>query len=119
MTQSQEDYLEMVSFLADKGRVRITDIAARLEVSKPSVVIALKTLEERGLLEHNRYRTVSLTKNGALQAMEIRKRHSLLTLFLQNIVGVNTETAEKDACKMEHILSKETLEKIEKAVEGC
>jgi DtxR family Mn-dependent transcriptional regulator len=118
MTQSLEDYLEMVSFLADEGAVRVTDIAARLNVSKPSVLTALKTLEERGLLEHKRYRTVSLTKKGAVQAAEIRKRHSLLTLFLQSIVGVDTKTAEKDACKMEHILSKETLGKIEKLVIG-
>jgi DtxR family Mn-dependent transcriptional regulator len=116
MTQSLEtleNYLEMVSFLADEGPVRVTDIAARLEVSKPSVLIALKTLEERGLLE----RTVSLTKKGAVQAAEIRRRHSLLTIFLQTIVEVGKETAEKDACKMDHILSGETLAKIEKLVE--
>ncbi|MHB9291658.1 putative DtxR family transcriptional regulator, Mn-dependent transcriptional regulator [Hollandina sp. SP2] len=107
----------MVSFLTDEGAVRVTDIAARLGVSKPSVVIAIKTLEEQGILEHKRYRTVSLTKKGTVQAAEIRKRHRLLTLFLQNIVGVDTETAEKDACKMEHILSGETLEKIETLVE--
>jgi DtxR family Mn-dependent transcriptional regulator len=114
MTQSLEDYLEMVSFLADEGAVRVTDIAAHLGVSKPSVLTALKTLEEWGLLEHKRYRTVSLTKKGAIQAAEIRKRHRLLTIFLQTILGVGKETAEKDACKMEHILSGETLEKIEK-----
>jgi DtxR family Mn-dependent transcriptional regulator len=116
MTQSLEDYLEMVSFLADEGPVRVTDIAARLGVSKPSVLTALKTLEEFGLLEHKRYRTVSLTRKGTVQAAEIRKRHNLLTIFLRNIVRVDAVTAEKDACKMEHILSGETLEKIEKMV---
>jgi DtxR family Mn-dependent transcriptional regulator len=117
MTQSQEDYLEMVSFLADDGEVRIIDIAVRLGVSKPPVIDTLKTLEERGLLEHKRYHTVSLTKKGVVQAAKIRKRHSLLTLFLQNIVRIDSKTAEKDACKMEHILSKETFEKIEKLVD--
>jgi DtxR family Mn-dependent transcriptional regulator len=112
MTQSLEDYLEMVSFLADDGEVRVTDIATRLGVSKPSVLTALKILEEQGLLEHERYRTVNLTKKGVIQAAEIRERHSFLTSFLQDLVGVSPETAEKDACKMEHLLSEETLKKM-------
>jgi DtxR family Mn-dependent transcriptional regulator len=112
MTQSLEDYLEMVSFLSDEGEVRVTDIAARLEVSKPSVLTALKTLVEQGLLEHERYGTVTLTGKGSRQAAEIRDRHYSLTAFLKNVVGVSGETAEKDACKMEHLLSEETLEKI-------
>ncbi|MDR1956360.1 MAG: metal-dependent transcriptional regulator [Treponema sp.] len=112
MTQSLEDYLEMVSFLSDEGEVRVTDIAVRLGVSKPSVLTALKVLEDQGLLEHERYRTVSLTEKGVFQAAAIRKRHSFLTAFLRDTIGVNPETAEKEACKMEHLLSEETLEKM-------
>jgi DtxR family Mn-dependent transcriptional regulator len=118
MTQSLEDYLEMVSFLSDEGEVRVTDIAARLGVSKPSVLAALKILETRGLLDHERYRSVSLTRLGIAQAQEIRKRHSLLTSFLMDIVGVGPENAEKDACKMEHLLSEESLEKIRALVKS-
>jgi DtxR family Mn-dependent transcriptional regulator len=118
MTQSLEDYLEMVSFLSDEGEVRVTDIASRLKVSKPSVLTALKILEEQGLLEHERYRTVSLTKKGALQAAEIRGRHDFLTAFLRDIVGVDADTAEQDACKMEHILSEETLKKMKLLAKG-
>ncbi|MHC6202273.1 metal-dependent transcriptional regulator [Breznakiellaceae bacterium SP9] len=116
MTQSLEDYLEMVSFLADEGEVRVTDIASRLDVSKPSVLTALKTLEDRGLLEHQRYSTVSLTPKGINLAAEIRDRHTLLTQFLKTIVGVSDETAEKDACKMEHLLSEETLQKMKELI---
>jgi DtxR family Mn-dependent transcriptional regulator len=112
MTQSLEDYLEMVSFLADDGEVRVTDIASRLGVSKPSVLTALKSLEDQGLLEHERYRTVTLTKKGSILAADIRDRHYFLTAFLRDILGVSAETAEKDACKMEHFLSEETLRKI-------
>jgi DtxR family Mn-dependent transcriptional regulator len=112
MTQSLEDYLEMVSFLSDEGEVRVTDIAARLGVSKPSVLTAIRVLEEQGLLEHERYRSVVLTKRGAIQASEIRGRHNFLTAFLHDVVGVDPETAEKDACKMEHVLSEETLKKM-------
>jgi DtxR family Mn-dependent transcriptional regulator len=107
-----EDYLEMVSFLSDEGEVRVTDIALRLKVSKPSVLTALKTLEDQGLLEHERYRTVTLTQKGAIRASEIRDRHDFLTAFLRDTLGVNPETAEDDACKMEHILSDETIKKM-------
>jgi DtxR family Mn-dependent transcriptional regulator len=116
MTQSLEDYLEMVSFLSDEGEVRVTDIASRLGVSKPSVLTALKTLEEQGLLEHERYRRVNLTREGVRQAADIRERHSVLTSFLQDVIGVSAENAEKDACKMEHLLSDETLRKIKTLV---
>jgi DtxR family Mn-dependent transcriptional regulator len=118
MTQSLEDYLEMVSFLADDGEVRVTDIAARLHVSKPSVLTALKILEEQGLIEHERYRTVSLTRRGVLRADEIRDRHNFLTLFLHDVVGVSADIAEKDACKMEHLLSEETLLKMRTFAKG-
>jgi DtxR family Mn-dependent transcriptional regulator len=112
MTQSLEDYLEMVSFLSDEGDVRITDIASRLGVSKPSVLTAIKTLEEQGLLEHERYKGVTLTAHGKIRAKEIRKRHDFLTSFLRNVLGVSDATAEQDACKLEHVLSEETFEKM-------
>jgi DtxR family Mn-dependent transcriptional regulator len=112
MTQSLEDYLEAVSFLADSGAVRVTDIASRLGVSKPSVLVALRSLEERGLLEHERYRGVILTGIGAVRAAEIRDRHEFLTAFLRDVVGVSQEIAEKDACRMEHVLSEETMKRM-------
>lgn len=112
MTQSLEDYLEMVSFLADEGEVRVTDIAVRLGVSKPSVLTALKTLEEQGLLEHERYRGVTLTERGKIRAAEIRERHDFLTSFLRDVVGVSPKIAEQDACKLEHILSEESIDKM-------
>jgi DtxR family Mn-dependent transcriptional regulator len=112
MTQSLEDYLEMVSFLADEGEVRVTDIAVRLKVSKPSVLSALKTLEEKNLLEHKRYGTVTLTPQGMQEAAEIRDRHNLLSDFLVRVVGVSPVVAEKDACRMEHLLSEETMRKM-------
>jgi Mn-dependent DtxR family transcriptional regulator len=112
VTASLEDCLKMVS-LTDGGEARLTDIASRLGVSKPSALAALKKLEERGLVEHERYRTFHLTKEGARQSAEIRERNKTIVAFLLNIVGVTVKTAEKDACKMEHIFSDETYKKIE------
>jgi DtxR family Mn-dependent transcriptional regulator len=92
--------------------VRVTDIASRLGVSKPSVITALKTLKEQELIEHKRYQNVTLTKKGAQKATEIRKRHRFLTDFLIDVVGVEQTIAERDACKMEHVLSPETMKKM-------
>jgi len=118
MTQSLEDYLEAVSFLADSGAVRVTDIASRLGVSKPSVLVALRSLEERGLLEHERYRGVVLTEIGTVEAAAIRDRHEFLTAFLRDVVGVSQEIAEKDACRMEHVLSEETMSRM-RVIASC
>ena len=112
MTQSLEDYLEMVSLLDDEGPVRVTDLASRLGVSKPSAHAALRALEGQGLLSHERYRSVILSAEGRRRAASIRERHSMLAAFLRDVVGVSPETADSDACKMEHHLSAETLEKM-------
>jgi DtxR family Mn-dependent transcriptional regulator len=114
MTQSQEDYLEMVSFLSDEGEVRVTDIAARLGFSKASVSAALKSLEEQGFVRHQRYRKVALTENGKELAESVRQKHNLIKEFFEKKLGVGAETAEKDACKVEHVLSEETYEKLKK-----
>jgi DtxR family Mn-dependent transcriptional regulator len=118
MTASLEDYLEAVCFLADAGPVRVTDIASRLKVSKPSVLAALRTLADQGYLEHERYRAVSLTAAGAQRAAAIRERHEFLTVFLRDVVGVNPVTAEEDACRMEHVLSEESLARMRQIAAG-
>ena len=82
------------------------------------MLTALEALEEQGLLEHERYRTVHLTEKGAHQAAEIRDRHNFLTAFLRDTVGVSAAIAEDDACKMEHILSEETLKKMKLLVQA-
>jgi DtxR family Mn-dependent transcriptional regulator len=118
VTQSQEDYLEMVSFLSDEGEVRVTDIASRLNFSKPAVSVALKILEEQNLVQHQRYKKVSLTEKGQALAASIRERHNLIKEFLFKNLCVSEEIAEQDACKMEHILSEETMGKIKLALKA-
>ncbi len=112
MTQSLEDYLESISFLFEEkeGTVRITDIADRLHVSKPSVVTAMRALEQQGFIVHEHYGTIALTRTGAKRAALIRERHAVLTRFLREFLGVSQVVAEEDACRIEHVLSEETLE---------
>ena len=113
MTESLEMYLETIGLLREKTeKARVTDIARELGVSKPSVHAALHELERRGLIEHEHYGEVFLSPAGKAASSEIRRRHDLLTAFLRNIVGVSPETAEQDACRIEHYLSKETMDRI-------
>lgn len=113
MTASLEDYLEAVLVLSQKETsVRLTDIAAFLGVSKPSANRAVNTLTQRGFLEHETYGDITLTPGGETYAASVLHRHKLLKHFLIDSLGVNEETAEEDACKMEHVMSSETIEKL-------
>jgi DtxR family Mn-dependent transcriptional regulator len=106
-------YLETIGLLREKTKMaRVTDIARELGVSKPSVHAALHELERRGLIEHEYYGEVFLSPSGKKASAEIRRRHGLLTTFLRKVVGVGPDIAERDACRIEHYLSKETMDRI-------
>lgn len=113
VTSSMEDYLEAISIACEgeKG-ARVTDIKILMSVKTPSVSGALKALEARGLITHEKYGRVQLTKDGQAIAREVKKKHSVISEFLRDIVGVRPATAEIDACKIEHVLSKETFVKL-------
>lgn len=113
MTASLEDYLEAVFVLSgSNSQVRLTDIAAMLKVSKPSANRAVNTLTQNGFLSHETYGAITLTPEGETYAASVLHRHKLLKHFLNNTLGVNEKTAEEDACKMEHVMSAETIEKL-------
>jgi DtxR family transcriptional regulator, Mn-dependent transcriptional regulator len=115
MTESLEDYLETIGILRQsEGVARVKDVAARLGVSKPSVHNALHELEDRGLVSHEPYGDILLTKSGQRKSAEILGRHVLLREFLERVVWVDAAVAEKDACRIEHVLSQETVDGIVK-----
>ena len=110
--ESAEDYLESILVLSQKGGgVRSVDIAARLGVSKPSVSHAMKLLREDGYIAMDRYGTVTLLEKGAEIAYRIYERHTVLTKMLEGL-GVPSDIARADACKMEHDISPESFERI-------
>lgn len=114
VSASKQDYLETIlSFSADAGPVRSIDIAHKLGVSRASVNKSLGMLKDSGLVEHEHYGDVRLTEKGLGIARLVRARHTVLRQFLGDILGVHPETAEKDACRMEHAMSRETAEKLE------
>ena len=110
--ESAEDYLEAILRLPQKGGgVRSVDIATMLSVSKPSVSHAMKLLREDGYIAMDRYGTVTLLDKGAEIANRIYERHTVLTTMLESL-GVPSEIARADACKMEHDISDESFARI-------
>lgn len=118
MTSSLEDYLEAVFVISQqRGNVRLTDIAEHLGVSKPSVNRAVNTLTQNGFLEHITYGDIVLTPAGESYAANVLRRHRLIKQFLTDNLGVDEENAENDACKMEHVMSPVTIEKLYEYIE--
>jgi DtxR family transcriptional regulator, Mn-dependent transcriptional regulator len=112
-SESVEQYLETILVLKQgKTVVRVKDISGRMQVSMPSVHSALHVLEDAGLIVHEKYGYVDLTPQGMALASRIYATHQLLVTFLCDVVGVSPATAECDACKIEHVISKETIDRI-------
>jgi DtxR family transcriptional regulator, Mn-dependent transcriptional regulator len=110
LSASLEDYLEVILQLERASRVaRVSEIAGRLGVSRPSVTGALKNLGARRLVAHARYGHVTLTQDGARIAVEVEQRHVAIRDFLTGVLGVPGDRAETTACKMEHVLEPEIL----------
>jgi Mn-dependent DtxR family transcriptional regulator len=114
--ESAEDYLERILILQEeKGEVRSIDIAHDMGYSKPSISIAMKKLKEAGLIDIDEHGFITLTKEGHVIADRVYERHTVLKKILINI-GVDPKQAEKDACKVEHVISEETFEAIKKII---
>jgi Mn-dependent DtxR family transcriptional regulator len=117
LTVSAEDYLERIHELIEsKGYARVSDIAALLELTRPTVSIMVQRLSRDGYLTYEKYRGLTLTPRGAEVARRIRTRHVLLTEFL-GMLGLDRTVVSRDVEGIEHHVSPETLEKLERLVE--
>lgn len=117
-TASMEDYLEAIAKIGEaEAEVRVTDISRRLGVKKPSVSAAILRLSEDGLVEHRKYGRVELTDEGRRIADDVIHRHEVLFRFLSEILGVDPEVAQVDACRLEHWLSLSSIQRLAKFVE--
>ncbi len=114
LSTSLEDYLEAIYIISTNEKteyVRITDISNRLKKSKPSVNTSINVLSKNGYLEHEHYGGVVLTKKGLELAKEIFSRHNIIKKFFVDIVGIEPEPAETEACCIEHIMSDASMKK--------
>lgn len=110
---SLEDYLEAIHIVENaKGFCRITDIAEQLSISKASANKAVKNLKQKGFLNHEKYSTITLKESGREIAREVYVKHLALLNFLTQTLKVSPERAEEEACKIEHVISTDTLEKL-------
>lgn len=116
INESAENYLETILILSKKlPVVRAVDIATELGFKKSSVSIAMKNLREKEYITVSDAGYISLTPSGKKIADMIYERHELFTNWLIHL-GVNEKTASEDACKMEHVISKESFEAIKKHI---
>ena len=117
LRESGEMYLETMLILKSRfGYVRSIDIANELGFSKPSVSRAVALLKENGYVTLDPNGMILLTDTGREIAEKIYERHQILTAALQKL-GVSDETASADACRIEHVISDETMDKIKEYID--
>ena len=117
MQESGENYLETIYLLKDeKQHVRSIDVANKLGFSKPSISRAMGILKENGFIDIDQNGWIEFTDKGLMAAESIYERHRLITAFLMDTLDLDFETADHDACRIEHIISQKTIDKI-KAME--
>ena len=113
--ESSEDYLETIYILEKKnGVVKSADIAREFNYSRASISRAMGILEKNGLIIFNQKSHIILTEEGIKKAKSIYDRHITLKKFLITVTGVDDNTAEMDACRIEHFISPETFQGIKK-----
>ncbi|MCI8554646.1 MAG: metal-dependent transcriptional regulator [Clostridiales bacterium] len=116
LQESGENYLETILILTqEKGYVRSVDIAHALSFTKPSVSRAISVLKKAEHITVDTDGGIELTQTGRQIAEQIYERHRLLTEYLKAI-GVSEETAAADACRMEHVISQETFDRLKEHV---
>lgn len=113
LSEPLEDCLETILRLAARDRVaRARDIALALDIRPPTVTAALRALRDRGLVEYEPYGQIHLTPAGEAQAREITKRHTHLLGFLTDVLAVDPVMANQAACRMEHVVPAEILNRM-------
>lgn len=114
LTNSQEEYLKTI-YLLEKSdmKVRVTDIALKLKITKPSVNKAINILKDLGLINYETYGNITLTEDGKRLAKDIIKKQDILEMFLTEVLEIDKKIAEKEAQEMKHAISKETIKKLD------
>ena len=113
LTHSAAHYLMTIrELLETQGYARVTDIAKRMNITRGSCSISLKPLKKRGLVTEDANKFLTLSEEGRHLAEMVERNDELLEIFFRDVLDVNPEQAEVDACKIEHLLSLETSVKL-------
>lgn len=113
LSQAVQDYLKTIFKLQEMGPVSTTKIAKELKISGASVTGMLKRLATMGFVDYNSYKGVKLTDSGKKIALEIIRHHRLLELYLKDMLGFSLEKVHEEACRLEHYVSGEFVNKID------
>ena len=113
LTNSQEEYLKTIYILEkNKKKVRVTDIALKLKITKPSVNKGINVLKEMKLVNYQAYGNIMLTEQGKNYAREIIKKQGILEMFLVEILNIEKKQAEEEATAMKHVISEKTIQRL-------
>ena len=111
--ESGENYLETILILQNEnGCVRSIDVANQLDFTKASVSRAMSILKEAGYITMEQNGNLVLTEAGNKKANAVFERHTLIAQFLEMTLGVSSDIALQDSCRIEHIISEESFERI-------
>lgn len=115
LSSGLEDYIEAVyvAKLANQ-QLKGAELARKLNVSRASVSEALSKLVAKGLITYNRYEYIDLTARGEAEGIRVYSKHHILADFFENVLGVSSDEAGANACKIEHIVSENILSKMKK-----
>lgn len=115
ISKSSEEYLKNMYILQKQnGNIRVTDIANKMNCTKPSVNKAINNLKENGLVNYESYGTIELTKEGENLAKKILETYDIVYLFLKEVLNLSDEQSEKEAEKMKSSMTDETINKLAK-----
>jgi len=113
LTSAMEDYLEAIYCISQGQKiVRVKNIASRIGVKMPTVTSMLKSLNQKGFVEYEKHEYLELTAKGEEVGKEINRRHQALRTFLINILGIDPVVANEEACRIEHGISPETMDRL-------
>jgi len=118
LSPSEEDYLETIYLVKKEYKtVKPIEVAKKLNVRKPSVTGAVKKLSKKGFIQYKKYGDIKITEEGEKTARDIYKKHQMLMRFFTEVLKLEKSIAEEDACKIEHTLSKKTLNKLTRFIQ--
>ncbi|MBU4272560.1 MAG: metal-dependent transcriptional regulator [Planctomycetes bacterium] len=113
LSMKLEDYLEAIYWIVEDKRVaRARDIAAALSVHKSTVTSALRSLSRKGLVNYSAYEAATLTPKGREMAEDVVRRHEIIRGFFVQVLALDDKLADANACRMEHVLDSEVLERL-------
>ena len=120
LSASLEDYLEVIcNLLETSDSVKAVEISRKLNISRASVSEALNKLAEKGLILYEGHKGISITDLGLERAKEVISKHNTLTSFFENVLCLDKQESEDNACKIEHVISDEFFERLKDFKKYC